>query len=324
MKTSFLSFGFSYFLLFVFLSPSSIIAKSGELAHSNQQVQNYFNSFENDYPFSYSARIKRFHQSYEGFDYFAPIYTDINNYTAEFGVGVNIYTVTPYEFSNFEDWNRFQSSHAVWRYYNDSYYRKRVEMWNRIHNINWSFASTTQNPFGTFNFTNGFGLAGNLNNHRLHCTALSSFYYGYSLGDNNDGSLFGPNGYFTTNTVDEDRYYTTTKIQTGGVLPTINQEVVTTKFSEEAPDFTKHVTIITKTPKAKRPKNWRTLPQYNKQKMTGFHHIDLRGNSMSTSPVYTTASSRATKTAAINRSNSVSRVSKKTPMTIARSNTSSN
>ncbi len=80
-----------------------------------------------------------------------------------------------------------QGSLARWRYYTDEWYRKRVDMWNRIYN---------NGLFDEFNFESGFGLAGNANPLPFHCTALSSFYLGYSLGDYNDGSFYGIYGYF--------------------------------------------------------------------------------------------------------------------------------
>ena len=220
---------------------------------------------ENNYPFEYATRIKRFHRPIEGLDYFNPFYTNINDPNNDFGIVLNIYNTTPFEFSKFEDWNRLISSYAVWRYYNDSNYRKRVEMWNRIYNPFWAFDASPFNPYGSFNFAAGFGLAGNFSSASVHCTALSGFYYGYSIGDNNGPLPFGPNGYFTTLATGAPNFNQKNNNRKRVVSNTtelkFNQPNSIVKTSPTKVNFKQHLTPTTK---KKLPKNWRTMPGRNK------------------------------------------------------------
>ena len=265
MKTRNLSFGLLLVLAFSFYGLPLNATKTE--FHPTQSVSFFSdgdNPINHDSPYSYAARIKRFHRPYQGFDYFSPAYVDVNNYSTIFLLGLNIYNGTPYEYSKFEDWNRLKANIAVYRYYNDEFYRKRVDMWNRIYNPNWNQNNSLTNPFGAFNFNAAFGLAGNPST--LYLCPPNNNFYDYLNANNSylteilNGNQLPRIGKLTTSTGTKLRKTTTPipstpfitkKIKKGGIIKS------TKKMATEKEDFYSHVTLRT----SKRlPKNWRTLP----------------------------------------------------------------
>lgn len=264
MKTVFLSLVCSFLFLTINVNASTVnpLSNPAHLDNWEEAV--------NDSPYSYAARIKRFHRPYQGFDYFSPAYIDVNNYSSIFTLGTTIYNGTPYEYSKFKDWNRLIGNIFVYRYYQDEFYRKRVDMWNRIYNPNWNQTNSFFNPFGSFNFGAAFGLAGNPPT--LHAGNLSTLYVCppnyrfYDYLNNNDlvgilnGNQLPPTGSLTVST-DSDNLkpnspipptpFITKKIRQDGTIKSIKKSVVPNE------DFYSHVTLKTR---KRLPKNWRTLP----------------------------------------------------------------
>jgi len=245
MKTIFSSFGFTFLLVSVFLGSINVHAQESKMGNLMDQSTINFSDDGNDYPYSYAARIKRFHRPYKGMDYFAPAYVDLNNYTSILTLGLTIYSETPFN-NNLKEWSKNNGSVAIYKYYHDEFYRKRVDMWNRIFNPNWQYYKSSFNPIGGFNYNYGFGLAGNPNS-LYHCSALSNFYaYESTLDEYLNAVLYGQTafshgGKFTESTSPEILKPTppvpTTPFITKKVK--VNQPIVSTiqKTSLQKEDF---------------------------------------------------------------------------------------
>lgn len=79
------------------------------MANSNDPVKKttaQVVEMEGDHPFSYAARIKRFHQTDEGFDYFDPVLHRSKSLWSSFGFrDYRLLLVHLDNCSNFESWN---------------------------------------------------------------------------------------------------------------------------------------------------------------------------------------------------------------------------
>lgn len=246
---------FSFFLFTINLNANP----KAELP--NPEPLDIWDTFYDYTPYSYAARIKRFHRPYQGFNYFSPAYIDLNNYSTILTLGVSIYNDPIDEYGNIKDWYQLHGNLAVYRYYQDKTYRQRVDMWNRINNPNWRYLSS----FGGFNHNYGFGLAGNPNM-LYHCSALSNFYaYGNTQNEYLNAVLYGQTSFSntskleaTTNTqILKPRLPTTELEPLNKKIKTVTRIASVNKSNTPKEDFYTHVTLRTK---KRLPKNWRILP----------------------------------------------------------------
>jgi len=218
-------------------------------------------AFDNDHPYSYAARIKRFHRPYKGMDYFAPAYVDLNSYSSILTFGLTIYNESPFDDTYLKGWSKNNGSIAMYRYYHDEYYRERVDMWNRIYNK--SYLS----PFGAFNYNYGFGLAGNPNSSYTNSlynyfSWAQSFDYETDLNFYVNAALYGQTVILMTGKpapTSTDALEKRIPVETTPIIKkekVIHPVVSVEKTVEQKEDFYSHVTLTT----SKRlPKNWRIL-----------------------------------------------------------------
>ncbi len=157
MKTIFGYFGCTFLLGLAFLLPFNVHAHESKMGNRLDQSKIIFDNFENEYPPSYAARIKRFYHAEEGIGYFDPRYSNEAMPILTQKSKSNKQLVSPFEFKNFQHWASLLNSPIIWRYNNDENYRKIIDKWNHINNPFWSYGITLSCPFGTFDFTGGLG-----------------------------------------------------------------------------------------------------------------------------------------------------------------------
>lgn len=111
------------------------LASQEELPSYSNEYDDY--SYWDDQGYFYTSRIRRFHQPYQGFNYYDPIYTDIGFYDPWIMPGSSIY-ITYGGFNDYGNWRRMNR----WRMYNDWMVWRGWNSFNsRYYMDPWSFNS---------------------------------------------------------------------------------------------------------------------------------------------------------------------------------------
>lgn len=244
MKTGFFSFSYSFLLTLVFLSPKNVLANTEISSNQSGQLSSNFSDLKNDYPTSYTSRIKRFHHNQQGLDYFDPSFTEDGNYFPKLKNESDKYNLSPYNFKNFQFWARLQNSSVIWQYANDENYRTIIDNWNNTNNPYWAYGISANLPFGTFDFTAGLG---------YQPSDLAALLNICQEGDNTDYRNFlyrrrsritspsSPLGYFTSRTITDETDTPPIAVES---LPTrVPQQVIIDQQSIEKPNFTQHIPV---------------------------------------------------------------------------------
>jgi hypothetical protein len=98
-------------------TPEYNYEESDNSAYQNGSDDQYYQE-EEDYPYEYSSRIRRFHQPVAATDYYDPYFVDLYHYDPYYLPGASIYTSSYNDYWRWRQWQRWQR----WNTYYPPYY----------------------------------------------------------------------------------------------------------------------------------------------------------------------------------------------------------